>query len=150
MSNYRRSKSGGGTYFFTVVTYQRRPIFKSTEYIKHLKDSILDVRCKHPFKIDAWVLLPDHMHCIWSLPERDADYSRRWGLIKTGFSKRTRNLLSVEKRSTSRINHREASIWQRRFWEHEIRNEQDLNNHIDYIHYNPVKHGYVNRVRDWP
>ena len=150
MPNYIRLKSGGGTYFFTVVTHQRRPVFKSTECIKHLKESIHEVRRIHPFNIEAWVLLPEHMHCIWSLPDKDADYSRRWGLIKSGFSKRAKDLITVETTSVSRIKHHEASVWQRRFWEHQIRNEEDLNNHIDYIHYNPVKHGHVNRVKDWP
>lgn len=150
MSNYRRSKFKGSTFFFTVVTHRRRPLFINSECIKHLRDSIVEVRQIRPFSIDAWVLLPEHMHCIWTLPYDDYYYSKRWGLIKSGFSKRARDLLPAIKDSESRIKHREASFWQRRFWEHEIRSEDDLHKHIDYIHYNPVKHGLVNRVQDWP
>ena len=150
MPNYRRSHAKGGTYFFTVVTYHRSPVFNRPEYINYLRGSIIEVRRKLPFNIDAWVLLPDHMHCIWTLPDQDRDYSRRWGLLKSGFSKRVKDLVSLEKISASRIKHHEASVWQRRFWEHQIRNEEDFNNHIDYIHYNPVKHGLVKRVQDWP
>ena len=150
MPNYRRVRNNGSAYFFTVVTYHRKPIFNSPEAIKHLRDVIVEVRHEHPFSIDAWVLLPDHMHCIWTLPDGDQDYSKRWGLIKSGFSKRARDLSSANMNSISRIRHREAAIWQRRFWEHQIRDQEDLNRHIDYIHYNPVKHGLVQRVQDWP
>ena len=150
MSNYTRLKSEGGTFFFTVVTYKRQPVFEIPECINHLRDSIKETRRTYPFHIDAWVLLPEHMHCVWTLPEDDHDYSRLWGLIKRGFTKRARDLLPDSTNSLSRIKHREASVWQRRLWEHEIRNEEDFNNHIDYIHYNPVKHGHVKRVQDWP
>ncbi|NNL06205.1 MAG: transposase [Gammaproteobacteria bacterium] len=150
MPNYRRAQANGGTYFFTVVTYRRRPVFNRPECINFLRESITEVRRKHPFNIDAWVLLPDHMHCIWTLPDEDRDFSRRWGLLKSGFSKRAKDLVSVETNSASRTKHREATVWQRRFWEHQIRDEEDFNNHIDYIHYNPIKHGFVKRVQDWP
>ena len=150
MSNYKRIKSEGGTFFFTVVTYKRQPVFDIPECIKHLRSSIKETRRSYPFHIDAWALLPEHMHCIWTLPDKDCDYSRLWGLIKQGFTKRSRGLLPYNANSLSRTKHREASVWQRRFWEHEIRNEEDFNNHIDYIHYIPVKHGHVKRARDWP
>jgi len=150
MSNYIRLKSEGGTFFFTVVTYKRQPVFDIPECIKHLRASIKETRRTYPFDIDAWVLLPEHMHCILTLPDKDNNYSRLWGLIKQGFTKRAKGLLLDQSISLSRIKHREASVWQRRFWEHEIRGEEDFNNHIDYIHYNPVKHGYVKRVQDWP
>ncbi len=150
MSNYKRLKSEGGTFIFTVVTYKRHPVFDKPECIKHLRASILETRRTYPFHIDAWVLLPDHMHCIWTLPDRDNNYSRLWGLIKQGFTKRAIDSLPDFTNSLSRIKHRESSVWQRRFWEHEIRNDEDFNNHINYIHYNPVKHGHVTRVQDWP
>jgi len=150
MSNYKRQKSVGGTFFFTVVTYKRKPVLENPVCIKRLRASIKETRRTYPFHIDAWVLLPEHMHCIWTLPDRDGNYSRLWGLIKQGFTKRARALLPDATNSLSRIKHREACVWQRRFWEHEIRNEEDFNNHVDYIHYNPVKHGHVQRVQDWP
>lgn len=150
MSNYKRLKSEGGTFFFTVVTNKRQPVFDIPECIKYLRASIKETRRTYPFHVDAWVLLPEHMHCIWTLPDNDSNYSRLWGLIKQGFTKRARGLLPDQSISLSRIRHREASVWQRRFWEHEIKNEEDFNNHIDYIHYNPVKHGHVTRVQDWP
>ena len=93
------------------------------------------------------VVLPDHLHCLWTLPEHDADYSTRWSLIKGAFS---RGIEAGERRRPSRIGRRERGIWQRRFWEHAIRDEQDFNNHVAYIHINPVKHGHVRRAADWP
>ena len=104
----------------------------------------------YPFLVNAWVVLPDHLHFIWTLPDGDSDYSKRWGLIKAKFSKRANAVLDrVEGKTESRQRHREASIWQRRFWEHQIRDEEDLRRHVDYIHYNPVKHGFVKRVKNW-
>jgi putative transposase len=97
------------------------------------------------------VLLPDHIHCIWTLPENDCDYSKRWGMIKAGFSKRAKHLFHRnEWMSDSKRKHREAAVWQRRFWEHMIRDEDDFRRHLDYLHFNPVKHGLVKCVRDWP
>ena len=104
---------------------------------------------KHPFTIDAFVLLPDHIHCIWTLPENDFDYSTRWMLIKSHFTRHyviNKNSVNL---STSRKNKREQNVWQRRFWEHQIRNQEDFNKHVDYIHFNPVKHGYVSKAKDW-
>ena len=150
MPNYRRTHSSGGTYFFTVVTHQRQGLFDEHKHIRNLRASIIETREAYPFNIGAWVLLPDHMHCIWTLPDNDSNFSIRWGLIKTGFTRRSKDLFADNGTSPSRIKHRESPLWQRRFWEHEIRSEQDLNVHIDYIHYNPVKHGHVTRVRDWP
>jgi len=150
MSNYRRIKSEGGTFFFTVVTYKRQSIFNSTECVETLRASITETRRIATFTIHAWVLLPDHMHCIWTLPEGDFDYSRRWGMIKAGFTKKIQHKLPDFRISSSRRKHRESSIWQRRFWEHQIRDDRDFLMHTDYIHYNPVKHGYVERVQDWP
>lgn len=151
MSNYRRSRTDGGTYFFTVVTHCRQRILTLTESRTILREVIHDVRKIHPFTVDGWALLPDHLHCMWTLPENDNEFSKRWGMIKARFSKRAKSIFfSKELLSTSRVKHRESTLWQRRFWEHEIRDENDFNRHLDYIHYNPVKHGLVESVIDWP
>lgn len=151
MPEYRRILIEGGTYFFTLVTYQRRYLFTDSYARSKLYDTIMHVMTYHPFTLVAYCILPDHMHMIWTLPEGDSDYSMRIGLIKTKFSKlyRLTNGSQIEP-NISRVNRREAAIWQRRFWEHMIRDEQDLERHINYIHYNPVKHGLVNNVIDWP
>ena len=151
MSRYRRSRTPGGTYFFTVVTYQRRPILTQLESREILRQVIHEVRKSHPFTVDAWVLLPNHFHCLWTLPEGDEDYSKRLGLIKASFSKKAKQLFHREKwMNQSKKQHRESTIWQRRFWEHKIRDDRDYQNHMDYLHYNPVKHELVKRVKDWP
>jgi putative transposase len=151
MSNYRRARTPAGSYFFTVVTYRRRPLLVDLESRRVLREMIQQVRQDLPFCIEAWVLLPEHLHCIWTLPRGDADYSKRWGLIKAGFSKRMRDLFrNPEWINDSKAKHRESTIWQRRFWEHEIRDQEDFNRQVDYIHWNPVKHGQVSRVADWP
>jgi len=151
MPQYRRLRIPGGTYFFTVVTYQRQPFLTDSRCQNILADVIREVQVTHPFTMDAWVYLPDHLHCIWTLPEGDADYSKRWGLIKAGFSKQAKPFLQKEGFCPeTRSRKREVAVWQKRFWEHVIRDESDLRNHLDYIHYNPVKHGLVERVKDWP
>jgi len=151
MSQYRRSTTPGATYFFTVVTYRRRKILTSPNCVDVLRNVIKEVKQTYPFKIDAWVVLPEHMHCMWTLPPDDADYSKRWGLIKTKFSKGLKPQLHREEWMTqSKQKHRESTIWQRRFWEHQIRDDEDYRTHMDYLHYNPVKHGLVKRVNDWP
>jgi len=151
MPNYRRAKTEGGTFFFTVVTYRRQETLTLPESRLTLRNIIIDTKRDHPFKILAWVLLPDHMHCIWTLPEGDSDFSKRWGLIKAKFSKHIGEQLHRDGWvDESKTNHRERTIWQRRFWEHQIRNEKDFERHMDYIHYNPVKHGNAKRVCDWP
>jgi len=116
-------------------------------HIGHLRNVVRRVRQRHPFTIEAMVVLPDHLHAIWSLPEGDNDYAMRWGLIKAGFSK---GLPLQEIRSASRVSKGERGIWQRRYWEHRIRDDRDLENHVAYIHHNPVKHGHVSRAQDWP
>ena len=148
MSNYRRARDGN-TYFFTLVTYQRQPILCLEACRKILREVIKETRLLYPFKIEAWVLLPDHLHCIWRLPDGDVNYSMRWGLIKKEFTKRIKNLVGVAHPTKSRERHREGTIWQRRFWEHRIRDEKDFAVHCDYIHYNPVKHGLVESSKDW-
>ena len=151
MSNYRRSKTPGACYFFTVVTYKRQQILTLADSREILHTVIAEVKKEYPFKIDAWVLLPDHIHSIWTLPTGDYDFSKRWGLIKAHFSSQAKRLLlRPELINKSKKKHRESTIWQRRFWEHEIRDQNDFNRHMDYIYWNPVKHGYVTRVIDWP
>ena len=140
----------GGTYFFTIVTYRRQEILTLPESRVALRNSISEVRSQYPFDIDAWVLLPEHLHCIWTLPRGDKDFSKRWGLIKAGFSKKTRHLFHRDEwMKKSKQRHREGTIWQRRFWEHQIRDERDYQTHMDYLHFNPVKHGLVQKVNDW-
>ncbi len=132
---YRRDRTAGGTYFFTVVTHERLPILASPEAVDALRSAFRKVRSDRPFVIKAIVVLPDHLHTLWTLPEGDADYSMRWRLIKRSFS------AAVDARSR---------VWQNRFWEHRVRDETDWCRHIDYIHWNPVKHGIVNEAWEWP
>ena len=146
MPNYRRNRVPGGTYFFTVNLLERRKRLL-VDHIDELRTAIHKTRRKMPFHIDAWVVLPDHMHCILTLPEGDDNYSNRWRAIKKEFSK---SIPASEKRSAVRIKRNERGIWQRRFWEHTIRDELDYNRHMDYIHFNPVKHGLVSCVKEWP
>ena len=147
MTNYRRVYTPGATWFFTVNLLERHNKPLLIENIDLLRVAFSRVKEKHPFKIDAIIILPDHLHCIWTLPENDTDYSTRWNLLKGTFS---RSLDKGESLSKSRVKRRERGIWQRRFWEHMLRNEDDFNKHLDYIHWNPVKHGYVSNVIDWP
>ncbi len=141
---FRRVRIPGGTYFFTVVTAERRPLL--IDNISRLREAFRSVKHRYPFHIKAIVILPDHLHTIWGLPNGDADYSLRWSLIKRRFSIG----LPAGRQTASRRSKREKGIWQRRYWEHCIRDENDLRRHLDYIHYNPVKHGFVKRVADWP
>lgn len=151
MSTYRRISVPGGTYFFTAVTYRRQRFLIEPQSRQILREVIDEVRETHPFTIQAWVLLPDHMHCLWTLPPGEPNFSQRWGLIKAKFSKKTRALWHKEAWQTaSQARQRESTIWQRRFWEHLIRDDADFEKHFDYIHFNPVKHGLVPRARDWP
>ncbi len=151
MSNYRRLKINAKTYFITVVTYQRKTIFSTDLASSILRDAINKTREILPFEIDAWVLLPDHMHAIWTLPDNDADFSKRWGMIKKEFSKSAKEKIKNTKTiSKSRSVRRESNYWQRIFWNHMIRNEKDYRIYMDYLHYNPVKHGHVKQVKDWP
>ncbi|MEH6576261.1 MAG: transposase [Amphritea sp.] len=112
-----------------------------------LRSSIARVKARHPFVIDAMVVLPDHLHAIWTLPPNDHDYATRWMLVKADFS---RGIEKTETITASRMVKKERGIWQRRYWEHLIRDDNDYARHVDYIHLNPVKHGYVERASDWP
>ncbi len=150
MPCYRRLFTGS-TYFFTVVTYQRRRILCEPDLRAALRQAIQTVRRTRPFTIDAWVLLPDHMHSIWTLPTEDTDYSTRWAEIKRQVSTSCRNSLHAPELLTRSGKHRgESTIWQRRFWEHQIRDGVDMERHLDYLHFNPVKHGHARQVIDWP
>ncbi|OHX15604.1 transposase [Chromobacterium amazonense] len=143
---YRRLIAEGGTCFLTVNLADRRQDYL-TRHIDVLRQAVRQVRDRHPFEIVAMVVLPDHFHAVWTFPEGDADYPTRMALIKAAFS---RNLPKIERIRESRERKRERGIWQRRYWEHQIRDEADLQAHVDYIHYNPVKHGHVERVLEWP
>ena len=147
MPNYRRAWQPGGTYFFTVAQLKRQGNDLLTRHVDLLRECVRSVRASYPFHIHSWVVLPDHLHCVIELPPGDADFATRWRLIKMGFSKA---LPHGEERSTSRIRRGERGIWQRRFWEHLIRDEADFHAHMDYVHINPLKHGLVERVADWP
>jgi putative transposase len=145
MTNYRRNFIRGGSYFFTVNLADRR-LRLLTEHIGPLRAAFRDTRASHPFAIEAIVVLPDHLHAVWTLPEGDADFALRWILIKSAFS---RALPGGEQVSRSRVAKGERGIWQRRYWEHTLRNEDDFVRHVDYIHFNPVKHRHVGRAKDW-
>ncbi|UQY34196.1 transposase [Pseudomonas fulva] len=146
MPNYRRAQVLGATYFFTVNLRDRTSNLLTRE-IDLLRETVRATRARHPFHIDAWVVLPDHMHCLWTLPPGDANFARRWKVIKFAFAKR---LPLTETRTVNQQRRRERGIWQRRYWEHLTRDERDYQRHFDYIHVNPLKHGYVERLEDWP
>jgi putative transposase len=146
MSRYRRASVEGGVFFFTVTLADRSSDLL-VRHIDRLRRIYGSARQRYPFETIAICVLPDHLHAIWSLPDGDTDFSLRWNVIKSGF---TRGLACEMPRSSSKIARRERGIWQRRYWEHAIRNKADLERHIDYIHFNPVKHGHVSRVSDWP
>ncbi|MFA6162758.1 MAG: transposase [Methylobacter sp.] len=140
---YRRFYQSGARYFFTVVTENREPLL--IENIERLRAAFRLCLSRYPFEIEAIVVLPDHLHAVWRLPEGDANFSKRWMVIKRKF------LAGLPSRvvSDSKTNKREKGVWQRRFWEHCIRDENDWRQHVDYIHFNPVKHGYVSAPQDW-
>ena len=140
MSNYRRLLVNGGTYFFTVVTYKRQLLLCEEHALSRLKAAFRYVMKTHPYRMDGLVVLPDHVHCVWTLPENDDDFSVRWHRLKRHFS------IGID----GSTNHRRGKhIWQNRFWEHLIRDEKNLHHCLDYMHYNPVKHGYVAKPSDW-
>ena len=146
MSRYRRAKIEGGTFFFTVTLADRSSDLL-VRYIDLLRQAYAAAQDLYPFETVAICVLPDHMHAVWTLPPEDTNFPLRWSLIKSKFSR----ALPIEaERTASKVSKRERGIWQRRYWEHAIRNETDLARHIDYVHFNPVKHGYVSRVCDWP
>ena len=143
---YRRAWQPGGAYFFTVNLSERSRTLL-VDRIEDLRGAVCKVKQAHPFNMLAWVVLPDHLHAIWALPESDADFAMRWALIKAGFS---RSIPQGERISAARMRKGERGIWQRRYWEHMIADEDDLQRHVDYIHINPVKHGHAARASEWP
>ncbi|RYF19292.1 MAG: transposase [Comamonadaceae bacterium] len=150
MRRYIRSDVAGATYFFTL-TLQDRSARYLVDHIAALRASVADAKKRHPFCMDAVVVLPEHLHTLWTLPADDADFGMRWMLIKQGFTRRLREEGLLERRASStRGTKGERSLWQRRFWEHRIRDDDDFARHVDYIHFNPVKHGWVMRAGDWP
>lgn len=149
MATFRRSTTPGATYFFTLNTCGRQKVLTDVRVYDALKHGLRRVKEQLPFTIDAFVLLPDHLHCIWTLPELDADYAKRWNFIKRYVSQQTRDVIAIPA-NASRLRRGELGLWQRRYWEHQIRDEGDFERHVNYIHWNPVKHGYVKRVVDWP
>lgn len=151
MPDYRRSWLPGGTFFFTVVTHHRQPILTQPECRHILHNAWTDVCRRFPFTTLAICLLPDHLHCIWTLPSEETNYAVRWKEIKRFFTRQYRRLVAPSSTTNaSRLKRKEAGVWQRRYWEHTIRDETDLQRHIEYIHYNPVRHQLVNAVADWP
>ncbi len=150
MTNYRRLFRPGECYFFTVVTYERRSWLCLEKARRLLKEAIIKIRKQHEFILEAFVLLPDHLHCLMRLPDGDADFSSRWRLIKDYISKHRDPGWMADSGSASRMVRREVTLWQRRFWEHCIRNDEDWRRHCNYIHYNPVKHGLCTAPRLWP
>jgi putative transposase len=146
MPNYRRVWIPGGTYFFTVALADRRSTLLTTR-IAELRTAFHTTRKARPFTTDAIVVLPDHIHAIWTLPSGDADYATRWAHVKATFS---RALPASERASASRVRKRERGIWQRRYWARAIVDEKDFAAHVDYVHINPVKHALVSCAREWP
>jgi putative transposase len=140
MSTYKRLYAEGGCYFFTIVTHGRKPLLADEHAVNRLRRAFKHVKAKMPFEIEAITVLPDHVHCLWKLPATGNDFSKRWMLIKRFFS------IGMPAASNTR---REKAVWQPRFWEHLIRDDEDWRRHMDYIHYNPVKHGYVKQPADW-
>ena len=145
---YRRVKIEGGTYFFTVVTYNRQRFLCQPENVELLRNAFRYAMKQHPFKIDAFVLLPEHLHCIWTLPQDDDNFSTRWRLVKSYFSRHCESQYQGDV-SVSREKRKGQLVWQNRFWEHTIRDDDDFARHVDYIHYNPVKHGLAKSPKDW-
>jgi putative transposase len=143
MVRYRRNIIPGGTFFFTLTLTNRRSAHL-IEHVAALRSAFRVTRNERPFQIDAIAILPDHLHAIMTLPDGDADYSGRWRRIKSSFTRQVAGVATIEKDRRG-----EYALWQKRFWEHTIRDDADLEQHVDYIHFNPVKHGLVSRVVDW-
>jgi REP-associated tyrosine transposase len=151
MSDYRRALVPGGTFFFTVVTHRRQPILTHPACRQYLRTAFREVQLARPFDVDAIVLLPEHLHCVWSLPPDDADFPTRWRQIKKRFTQQYLDAGFVETNvSSGRARQGDRGVWHRRYYEHAVRDDLDLKRSVDYLHLNPVKHRLVKRVRDWP
>ena len=147
---YRRVVQAGATYFFTLVAHERARLFADASNVDRWRAAVAKVQRKRPFVIEAEVILPDHLHVLWTMPDGDADYATRIRLVKTEFTKSLPLNDWPAAPSKSRAHKGEREVWQRRYWEHTIRNERDFQVRLDYIHYNPVKHALVDRAADWP
>jgi putative transposase len=147
---YRRATVPGASYFFTLITYQRQRLFSDPSNVERWHRAVAKVQRARPFVVEAEVVMPDHLHIIWTLPETEADYATRIWLIKTAFTKGQLSRIGFGTVNESRARKGERNVWQRRYWEHVIRDEKDFQAHVDYIHINPVKHGLVERPCDWP
>lgn len=151
MPNYRRALVPGGSFFFTVVTYRRLPIFDNQTAIALLGGVMRQCLLNWPCQINAIVVSPNHLHTIWPLPTEDANYSRRWGWLKKEFTQRWLEMGGPDRTvTTGKSQQRRRGVWQPRFWEHALRDEDDFERHFDYIHWNPVKHGHVECPFQWP
>lgn len=151
MPNYRRLYVPGGTVFVTIATHRRVPLFEDAANVVRFREAVRTVMKDLPFDFVAAVILPEHMHLLWTLPTEDADYSKRIGRIKVEFTHSLRGVRAAPKHvSRSRRKHRDSDVWQRRFFEHTIQDERDFEEHLNYIHYNPVKHGHVSCPHAWP
>jgi putative transposase len=149
MSRYIRARTPGATYFFTVVLQDRSARYL-VDHVAELRASFSELKAKHPLQIDAMVVLPDHLHAIWTLPMEDQDFSNRWMLVKQAFTRRLHAAGLLEPPAAAPRARGRRSLWQNRFWEHQIIDQDDFQRHVDYIHFNPVKHGWVLRAREWP
>jgi putative transposase len=150
VSWYRRRYTPGGTFFFTVVTQARRSLFQCPLNRQLLRTAFDTIFTRRPVDVVAWVILPDHLHAVWTLPPDDADYSTRWRRIKEEFTDAFLGMGGTEVAVSHERRHRgERGVWQRRFWEHECRDEDDLKRCLDYVHWNPVKHGCVARPAEY-
>ena len=147
---YRRLKVEGASYFFTVVTFERRKLFGEPEAVELLNEAIFRVRNRHPFDLEALVVLPDHLHALWQMPPNDASYSMRWRLVKEAFTRSYMRRFGIPDATPTQQGRGEQTVWQRRFWEHLIRDDSDFAAHLDYIHLNPVHHGLSRSPEDWP
>ncbi len=149
MSRYIRADTPGASFFFTVTLLDRQSRCL-VDHVDELREAFAQTRQGHPFRIDAIVVLPDHIHAVWTLPPGDADFSLRWTLIKRRFTRQLLCAGALDARSAKPRKGCERSLWQRRFWEHQIRDDKDYARHVEYIHFNPVKHGWAKRAADWP
>jgi len=147
---YRRSDVPGASYFFTVVTYGRQPLLARAEAVAIFESARRSVQQRRPFVLEAQVVLPDHLHALWTLPDNDSDYPTRWRLIKEAFTRGYAGSNRVQEPDPRRRARGERAVWQRRYWEHLIRDDRDFSAHVEYIHYNPVRHGLVKAPADWP
>jgi putative transposase len=147
---YRRATVAGASYFFTLVTFRRQPLFGGGKAVELFNEALRSVQARRPFTVDALVLLPDHVHAIWTLPDDDHDYATRWRRVKETFTRAYARDHRLPEPDIGRRARGERTVWQRRYWEHLIRDDRDFVAHVEYIHYNPVRHGLVAAPRDWP